>query len=89
MYHLNPVFPQRSTQNIQNLNHHKGWECWAGLHMISIDMWGDVYRSECQQGGSIGNLKSYTLPTTTITCGKDKCSCLSDVYLRKESKSNS
>ena len=30
-----------------------------------------------------------TLPTTTITCGKDKCSCLSDVYLRKESKSNS
>jgi organic radical activating enzyme len=74
---------------IQNLNHHKGWECWAGLHMISVDMWGDIYRSECQQGGTIGNLKSYTAPTTTITCGKDKCSCLSDVYLRKESKSNS
>ena len=74
---------------IQNLNYHKGWECWAGLHMISVDMWGDIYRSECQQGGAIGNLKSYTLPTNTITCGKDKCSCLSDVYLRKESKSNS
>ena len=74
---------------VQNLNHHKGWECWAGLHMISVDMWGDIYRSECQQGGAIGNLKSYTIPTTTITCGKDKCSCLSDVYLRKESKSNS
>jgi len=73
---------------IQNLNHHKGWECWAGLHMISVDMWGDIYRSECQQGGAIGSLKSYTMPTGTIICGKDKCSCLSDVYLRKESKSN-
>lgn len=71
---------------IKNLNKHEGWSCWAGLHMVSIDMWGDLYRSECRQGGTIGNLQEYTLPSATITCGAKKCSCLSDVYLQKESK---
>jgi hypothetical protein len=71
---------------IEKLNYHKGWECWAGLHSLSIDMWGDIYRSECRQGGPIGNLKDYTLPTNTIICQAEKCSCLGDIYLMKESK---
>lgn len=69
---------------VNELNAHKGWNCWAGLDMISIDMWGDIYRAECQQGGKIGNLEKYNLPDKTITCGKEKCYCLSDIYLRKE-----
>jgi len=74
---------------LKEMNRHTGWECWAGLHMISIDMWGDIYRSECRQGGPIGNLEQYKLPDTTITCAAAKCSCLSDIYLRKESKNSS
>jgi hypothetical protein len=70
---------------IKNLNRHEGWSCWAGLHMVSIDMWGDLYRSECRQGGKIGNLQNYMLPSVPIVCGAKKCSCLSDVYLQKES----
>ncbi len=69
---------------VTNKNMHKGWKCWAGLHMINIDMWGDIYRADCQQGGKIGSLKGYTLPTDVLICGADRCSCLSDIYLRKE-----
>tara|TARA_B110000503_G_scaffold28131_1_gene44917 strand:+ start:450 stop:1253 length:804 start_codon:yes stop_codon:yes gene_type:complete len=69
---------------INNLNNHKGWKCWAGLHMIKIDMFGNVFRSDCEQGGSIGTLESFILPTQTITCNKSVCACLSDIYLRKE-----
>lgn len=65
-------------------NKFQHWNCWAGLHMINIDMWGNIYRADCQQGGPIGNLERYQLPTTTINCGKEVCSCLSDIYLRKE-----
>jgi len=61
-----------------------GWECWAGVHMINIDMWGNMYRADCQYGGPIGNLERYKLPTDTITCGKEICACLSDIYVRKE-----
>lgn len=71
---------------LKELNQHKGWDCWAGVDMISIDMWGNIYRSECRQGGALGNLERYMMPTTTITCPANKCSCLSDIYLRKESK---
>jgi organic radical activating enzyme len=71
---------------VKGLNNYKGWSCWAGLDMLSIDMWGDIYRSECKQGGKLGNLENYTLPTEPITCPANKCSCLSDIYLQKESK---
>jgi organic radical activating enzyme len=69
---------------VKELNNHKGWKCWAGLHMIKIDMYGKIFRSECEQGGPIGDLKDYNLPTETITCGKTVCACLSDIYLMKQ-----
>lgn len=64
-------------------NKHKGWTCWAGLHMLYIE-WGKVYRAECFQGGPIGTLKDFKLPDSTVLCNKDICSCLSDIYLKKE-----
>lgn len=79
--------PINANQLIVNkLNNHRGWTCWAGLHMIKIDMFGNIFRSECEQGGPIGTLTDYTLPSDTITCAKDVCACLSDIYLRKEIK---
>jgi organic radical activating enzyme len=67
----------------QNLNRHEGWTCYGGLDMINIDMWGDMYRSDCQNGGPIGNIERYKLPVIPITCERNVCSCLSDIYLRK------
>jgi len=65
-------------------NDHRGWKCWSGMHGISIDHWGDIYRSDCQFGGKLGNVNEYQLPTEPIICGKERCVCLSDIYLKKE-----
>lgn len=67
----------------KGLNRHKGWTCYGGLDMINIDMWGNMYRSDCQNGGALGNIERYRLPVIPITCEKNVCSCLSDIYLRK------
>jgi len=69
---------------IKEKNKFKGWDCYAGLHGINIDMWGQMYRADCQYGGNIGNLAEYELPKDVIPCGKDICSCLSDIYIKKE-----
>ena len=69
---------------LNGLNAHDGWKCWAGIDGVNIDMWGKLYRADCQYGGPIGDLTSYTLPSEPIICGKDICGCLSDIYLRKE-----
>jgi len=68
---------------ISGKNNHFGWQCWGGLDGIAIDQWGDIYRSDCLYGGKIGNLDSYLLPSKPIICGNKKCTCLSDVYLKK------
>lgn len=65
-------------------NNHVGWKCWGGIHGISIDHWGDIYRSDCQFGGKLGNVGEYQLPTEPVICKKEKCVCLSDIYLKKE-----
>jgi len=70
---------------LQGLNKHKGWTCWAGLDMLNIDYTGNVFSADCGQR-PLGTIKDFTLPTTTLTCGKDLCSCLSDIYLRKENE---
>lgn len=71
---------------LKDMNKFKGWKCWAGLDGINIDMWGDIYRADCQYGGKIGSIKKgeLELPSEPIVCGKNICSCLSDIYIRKE-----
>lgn len=64
-------------------NCHKNWNCYGGLDMINIDMWGNIYRSDCQNGGPLGNIERYRLPSIPIRCDMDSCNCLSDIYLRK------
>lgn len=71
---------------IKELNKHRGWNCWAGLHMIKIDMHGNLYRSDCERGGRLGTIANYTLPSEPFVCDKDLCACLSDIFLRKESQ---
>jgi organic radical activating enzyme len=69
---------------LQGDNKFSGWKCWAGVDGINIDMWGNMYRADCQFGGAIGNLERYKLPSDPIMCGKNICSCLSDIYIKKE-----
>jgi len=69
---------------LEGKNKFSGWKCWAGLDGINIDMWGNMYRADCQFGGAIGNLERYKLPKDPILCGKNICSCLSDIYIKKE-----
>lgn len=69
---------------LKKLNQHLGWKCYGGLDMINIDMWGNMYRTDCKNGGPIGNLERYQLPTTTMKCMMNSCNCLSDIYLRKD-----
>lgn len=69
---------------LQGKNKFSGWKCWAGIDGVNIDMWGNLYRADCQYGGALGNLERYKLPEKEIICGKTVCSCLSDIYIRKE-----
>lgn len=69
---------------INNLNRHKGWTCYSGLDQINVDLTGNVYRADCKVGGSIGTIENFELPTSPQICNKDLCSCLSDIYLKKE-----
>lgn len=68
---------------LNKLNRHRGWECHAGLDMINVDFYGTIVRANCEQGGNIGTIANFTLPTNTIICQKESCNCLSDIYLRK------
>lgn len=68
---------------LRDLNVHTNWQCYGGIDMINIDMWGNMYRSDCQQGGPLGNIERWMLPTTPIICNASSCNCLSDIYLRK------
>jgi organic radical activating enzyme len=70
---------------LQGLNKHKGWTCWAGLDMLNIDYVGNVFSADCGQR-PLGTIQNFMLPTSTLICGKDLCSCLSDIYLRKENE---
>ena len=38
---------------LQDKNKFSGWNCWAGLHGVNIDMWGNMYRADCQFCGAI------------------------------------
>jgi len=71
---------------ISGKNNHYGWKCWGGIDGIAIDQWGDIYRSDCLYGGKLGNLEKYSLPVEPIVCGNNKCTCLSDIYLKKSNE---
>ena len=71
---------------LQGLNKHQGWACWAGIDMINVDYTGNVFSADCGQG-PLGTIKDFNLPKAPLTCSKSLCSCLSDIYLRKETQS--
>ena len=71
---------------LQRENYFMGWKCWAGIDGVNIDMWGNLYRADCLIWWCIRQSERYKLPTKEIVCGKSVCSCLSDIYIRKENE---
>lgn len=69
---------------LKGLNNYTGWKCWGGIDMMHINAFGEVYRADCKQT-KIGTIDNFDLPTTPDICKRSVCSCLSDLYLRKES----
>jgi organic radical activating enzyme len=69
---------------LKELNRYTGWNCWGGIDMLHVNAFREVYRSDCKQN-KIGTIDNFILPSEPDICTKVSCSCLSDLYLRKES----
>jgi MoaA/NifB/PqqE/SkfB family radical SAM enzyme len=69
-----------------HLNQYKGWTCNAGLESLMINWDGDVHRATCRVGGSLGNIYqgTFTIPTESITCDRNYCTCAADIPLTKQ-----
>lgn len=69
----------------QNTNNWIGWECWAGVEQLIIDIDGSIWRGWCRVGGKIGyiNDENLVLPTSPITCTKNLCHCNFDIMSTK------
>ena len=66
-------------------NKFKNYECNAGLESLMINHDGEVYRATCRVGGSLGNLysNSFIIPTSSIICTREFCTCAADIPLTK------
>ncbi len=65
-------------------NQWTGWECFAGIENIVVDMDGNIFRGWCKQGGIIGNITgTITFPSKPIICGKRRCHCGTDILCTK------
>jgi len=71
-------------------NNFKGWSCNAGLESLMINWDGDVHRATCRVGGSLGNIYhgTFVIPTESIICTRDACTCAADIPLTKYSNAN-
>jgi hypothetical protein len=67
---------------VENINHWRGWDCYAGVEVLSIKYSGEIYRGVCGEGGPIGNVNrpsEFDLPIFPVRCSRETCSCLLDV----------
>jgi len=66
-------------------NDWSGWNCYAGVEQIIVDLGGNVYRGWCRVGGKIGNIfEDFEVPKEPILCNKTMCHCNFDIMSTKE-----
>jgi len=66
-----------------DLDHWKGWICYAGAHRLYVDKNLDVYSGECQNDylGSLSN--DFGILDHTV-CTQERCTgCTDDLAVRK------
>jgi organic radical activating enzyme len=65
-------------------NRFLGWTCFAGIESLIVDMYGDVYRAYCLEGGKIGNVRDGVAPPEApIVCTHERCTCSVDIEVSK------
>lgn len=70
-----------------NMTNFYGYECNVGIKTLTIDWEGNVFLSNCGIKGSIGNINNpleIKWPQKPIICNKNKCYCITDVYINKK-----
>jgi MoaA/NifB/PqqE/SkfB family radical SAM enzyme len=68
------------------INDWSGWNCYAGIEQLIVDMDGSIYRGWCREGDAIGKIDDPTieLPVEPILCTKTMCHCNFDIMCTKE-----
>jgi MoaA/NifB/PqqE/SkfB family radical SAM enzyme len=69
-----------------HLNQYKGWSCNAGIESLMINWDGDVHRSTCRVGDSLGNIynNSFSAPNEPTICDRNFCTCAADIPITKK-----
>jgi MoaA/NifB/PqqE/SkfB family radical SAM enzyme len=67
-------------------NDWSGWNCYAGVEQLIVDMDGSIYRGWCKEGGIIGKIDDpeINLPIEPVVCTKTMCHCNFDIMSTKE-----
>jgi MoaA/NifB/PqqE/SkfB family radical SAM enzyme len=67
-------------------NDWSGWNCYAGVEQLIVDMDGAIFRGWCKEGGPIGKIDDpiINLPTDPVVCTKTMCHCNFDIMSTKE-----
>jgi MoaA/NifB/PqqE/SkfB family radical SAM enzyme len=67
-------------------NDWSGWNCYAGVEQLIVDMDGSIYRGWCKEGNIIGKIDDteINLPIEPIVCTKTMCHCNFDIMSTKE-----
>jgi hypothetical protein len=63
-----------------------GWDCYAGVEQLIVDMDGSIHRGWCKVGDRIGYIwdANLQLPTAPVRCNKIMCHCNYDIMSTKE-----
>ncbi len=66
-------------------NNWEGWNCWAGVEQIIVDLDGSIWRGWCKVGGPIGHIddQDLALPSSPVICNKNRCHCNFDIMSSK------
>jgi MoaA/NifB/PqqE/SkfB family radical SAM enzyme len=67
-------------------NDWSGWNCYAGIEQLIVDMDGSIHRGWCKEGSPIGNVSDaeINLPKEPVVCTKTMCHCNFDIMSTKE-----
>jgi len=70
----------------EKINNWSGWNCYAGIEQLIVDMDGTIHRGWCKVGGKIGHIEDndLILPLYPIICNKNMCHCNFDIMCTKE-----
>jgi hypothetical protein len=72
----------------QKQNNWFGWDCYAGVEQIIIDMDGTIHRGWCKVGGNLGTIHAPRFTDAPVVCDKIMCHCNYDIMSTKVRRSD-